>query len=168
MSSFIRELAVAQPFLRDADHYDEKAIEGEQSLREFLAGFLSYYPAWIKGLYGIRAGFVRLLGMKQEMPEGGTPKLKPSDIHFEGGKPGTIFVVDAGHEDSHWIASASDKHLTAHIMVAVEPLGGARKRFHVGTVVHYHNWAGPVYFNVIRPFHHVVVSQMMKAGVRPL
>ncbi|MCU0466360.1 MAG: DUF2867 domain-containing protein, partial [Anaerolineae bacterium] len=96
MSSFIRELAVAQPFLHDVDHYDEKVVEGEQSLREFLAGFLSYYPAWIKGLYGIRAGFVRLLGMKQEMPEGGTPKLKPEDIHFEGGKPGTIFVVDAG------------------------------------------------------------------------
>jgi len=47
-------------------------------------------------------------------------------------------------------------------------LADGRKRFHIGTAVHYHNWAGPVYFNVIRPFHHIVVSQMMKAGIRPV
>jgi len=168
MSSHIQNLEVAKPFLRDANHYDEKVIEGEQSLREFLAGFLSYYPGWIKALYGIRAGFVRLLGMKQDGMPGGAPRLKPSDINFEAGKPGTIFVVDAGQEEAYWIASATDKHLTAHLIVAVEPLADGRKRFHIGTVVHYHNWAGPVYFNVIRPFHHIVVSQMMKAGIRPV
>jgi len=28
--------------------------------------------------------------------------------------------------------------------------------------VHYRSWAGPVYFNTIRPFHHIVVGSMMK------
>ncbi|MGE6761631.1 DUF2867 domain-containing protein [Corallococcus interemptor] len=35
---------------------------------------------------------------------------------------------------------------------------------------HYRNWAGPVYFNVIRPFHHLVVARMARHGalaVRP-
>jgi uncharacterized protein DUF2867 len=34
----------------------------------------------------------------------------------------------------------------------------------VVTNVHYHNWAGPVYLQVIRPFHHVVVTRMAQAG----
>ncbi|MBC7815075.1 MAG: DUF2867 domain-containing protein, partial [Burkholderiales bacterium] len=59
-----------------------------------------------------------------------------------------------------------DSHLSAMLGVAVEPLSGDQKRFHVVTVVYYHNWAGPLYFNVIRPFHHLVVSSMARAGVR--
>ena len=34
------------------------------------------------------------------------------------------------------------------------------------TVVHYKHWTGPVYFNVIRPFHHLVVRQMARAGTK--
>ncbi|MEV4094105.1 DUF2867 domain-containing protein [Streptosporangium saharense] len=33
---------------------------------------------------------------------------------------------------------------------------------YVAVVVHYHRWTGPVYFTVIRPFHHLVA----RAGVR--
>jgi len=36
----------------------------------------------------------------------------------------------------------------------------------VVTVVRYHAWNGPVYFNMIRPFHHLVVGRMAAAGVR--
>jgi hypothetical protein len=39
-----------------------------------------------------------------------------------------------------------------------------KRRFHVVTIVHYNNLAGPVYFNVIRPFHHLVVKQMARRG----
>jgi hypothetical protein len=49
--------------------------------------------------------------------------------------------------------------------VVVEPLTMGN-RFLVVTIVHYRHWTGPVYFNVIRPFHHIVVWQMMKAGAR--
>lgn len=31
---------------------------------------------------------------------------------------------------------------------------------HVVTVVHYRNWKGPLYFNLIRPFHHLVLGGM--------
>lgn len=65
------------------------------------------------------------------------------------------------------VAEVIDDHLTAHLGVASEPLAGGMTRFHVLTIVHYHNWAGPVYFNVIRPFHHLVVGGMAQAGVKP-
>lgn len=39
-------------------------------------------------------------------------------------------------------------------------------RFEVAAAVTSHRWAGPFYFNVIRPFHHPVVVGMTKAGAR--
>ncbi|MDZ4768309.1 MAG: DUF2867 domain-containing protein [Chloroflexota bacterium] len=163
--TYIQSLDAAQPLLQGADHFDEKSIEGDVSLREFLAGFLSYHPKWIGSLYAVRALFVRVLGMKQE----GIPMalhLRPDDVSFQPGKRMTIFDVKGGQEGAYWIAGATDSHLTADVIIAAEPLDGTRTRFHVGTVVHYHNWAGPVYFNVIRPFHHIVVNAMTKNGVR--
>lgn len=63
-------------------------------------------------------------------------------------------------------AEAKDKHLDGLLGVVLEPLPDQQQKlFHVLTVVYYRNWAGPVYFNVIRPFHHLVVGSMAIAGV---
>jgi len=37
-------------------------------------------------------------------------------------------------------------------------------RYYIVTIVHYLHWTGPVYFNLIRPFHHLVVARMARAG----
>ncbi len=163
--SYLHTMPELAPFLADADYYDEKQIEGTVTLREFLSGFLSHYPVWIKALYGIRAGFVRLLGMRQPRMSV-APRLTPADISFVPGVQATIFKGKGGQEGRYWIAGADDTHLSADVVVAVEPLAEGRYRFHVGTVVHYHAWTGPVYMTVIRPFHHLVVQSMMEAGVR--
>lgn len=152
--------------LQGADHIDVKAIEGDVSLRQFVAGMLNYSPAWIKALYGIRWGFVRLLGMKQE----GVPDsmgMRPEDVPMTAGQKASFFTVDAASDSHYYLVSASESHLTAWLGVVMEPLNGQRNRFHVITIVHYNSAAGPVYFNVIRPFHHLVVAQMMKAGLKP-
>jgi hypothetical protein len=39
------------------------------------------------------------------------------------------------------------------------------RQLHVVTVVRYKNASGRVYFNVIRPFHHLVVGAMVRAGL---
>ena len=148
----------------EADHVDVKTFDGEVNLREFLANMFSYYPGWIKSLYGVRWFFVRLLGMKQS----GVPEMKtvrPEDVHFVPGKRAAFFEVKAAEEERFYIAGATESHLTAHLAVVCEPLAANVKRYHVLTIVHYHNWTGPVYFNVIRPFHHLVVNQMGKAGL---
>ena len=41
-----------------------------------------------------------------------------------------------------------------------------KNRFYIMTVVHYKHWTGPVYFNMIRPFHHLVVRRMALAGLK--
>ncbi len=149
--------------METANHIDIKTISGDVSLREFIAGMLTYSPMWLKFLYGVRWFFVRLLGMKQEgVPQG--PKMRPEHVSFVAGKPALFFTVQMAKEDAYWFAAAAESHLTAHLGVIIEP--GQPNRFHVLTIVHYNRWTGPVYFNVIRPFHHLVVRQMMKAGVR--
>jgi hypothetical protein len=152
------------PWLRaltdGADHVDVRTVEGNLPLREFLYGFASWEPGWLRLLYRIRAGFVRLLGMRQEgMPSFAIPR--PEDISFTPGDAFSFFTVVDAEEDGHFVAGATESHLTAHVAVVAEP-----GRFHVVTIVKYRRWTGPVYFNVIRPFHHLVVRGMARAGVR--
>jgi hypothetical protein len=163
--SYIQQIPALAPILAEADHIDVKVVEGRQTLREFMAGMMSYQPAWVTFLYGVRAVFVRFLGMKQP----GIPRsqnLSPSDIPMSPGKRLLFFKVRVAKEDEYLVAEIKDTHLDAMLGVVVEPLSGELKRFHVLTIVNYNNWAGPIYFNVIRPFHHLVVGGMARAGLK--
>jgi len=161
----IQRIAVLTPLLAGADHIDVKTIEGDLSMREFIARMLSYQPGWITFLYRLRWGFVRLLGMKQQ----GLPRanaLRAEDVSLTPGEPAYFFKVIAASPDHYWFAGTTESHLTAKLGVVVEPLVAGNKRFYVMTVVHYHRWTGRIYFNVIRPFHHLVVGTMMKAAIK--
>jgi hypothetical protein len=167
--SYIRRLPELASLLEHADHVDVKTVTGSVDLRTFLANMFSYQPDWITALYGVRAIFVRFLGMRQN----GIPRrrhgqyLKPENISMQEGQSVAFFKVRMVKEEHYWIAEAKDKHLNALLGVIVEPLPDQRQKlFHVLTVVYYRNWAGPIYFNVIRPFHHLVVGNMARAGVR--
>ena len=154
--------------LKGADHVDVKVVEGEVSMRQFIASMLSYYPWWIVCLYYVRAVFVRLLGMRQPGKPDELPRLKPEDISMTPGEQATFFIVRQAREEEYWIAETpEDKHLQAYFGIIVEPVEGDLNRFHVVTIVHYKHWTGPVYFNTIRPFHHLVVRSMARAAVRP-
>jgi hypothetical protein len=152
--------------MNGADHTDVKIVEGNVSLRQFIASMLSYYPSWIVFLYYVRAVFVRLLGMRQPGKPDELPRLKPEDISMTPGEHATFFIVRQAKEEEYWIAETpEDKHLQAYFGIIVEPVKDNLKRFHVVTIVHYKHWTGPVYFKAIRPFHHLVVRRMARAGV---
>jgi hypothetical protein len=164
--TYIRHLPELASLLEHADHVDVKTVIGSVDLRTFLANMFSYQPDWITALYGVRAIFVRFLGMRQI----GTPRrqyLKPENIPMQAGQPVAFFKVRMASEEHYWIAEAKDKHLDGLLGVIAEPLPDQQQKlFHVLTVVYYRNWTGPVYFNGIRPFHHLVVGSMAMAGVR--
>ena len=93
--------------------------------------------------------------------------LNPSDVSFTPGAKVTFFEVRRAKEDNYWISETpQDRHLKAYFGVAAKPTSDRRNRFYVITTVYYKHWTGPVYFNLIRPFHHLVVSQMARAGLR--
>jgi hypothetical protein len=161
----LEQIAAIAPLLKGANHVDVKRVEGEVTLRAFLAGLTAYDPVWMRFLYQVRAGFVRLLGMRQEdLPA--APRLTAADVPMRPGEKLSIFTVHAAEEEHYWVGHIADEHLDAFIGIVAEPLENKINRFHLFTVVHYNNWKGPVYFNVIRPFHHLVVWGMARAAVR--
>ena len=164
---FIETFSDLKPFFDDADYVDIKVMEGNKRLREFIAGMLSYYPWWIVWLYHIRRIIVSLLGLvKHEKPDA-LPSLKAQDISQTPGEAVTFFIVRKAVENIYWVSETpEDKHLSAYFGVVNENLTEHRSRFHVFTTIRYLHWTGPVYFNLIRPFHHLVVSRMMKAAIK--
>jgi hypothetical protein len=155
----------AAPLLEDANHVDVKSATGPISLRAFIAGVFSYQPGWVTFLYGIRWGFLRLLGLKQEgIPH--THRARPEDVPMTPGGTFEFLTVQAAQDDQYWIGRFDEKHLTGHVVVTAEPVDDQTRRFRLMTIVHYNTWAGPIYFNVIKPFHHLVVRLAVNSAVR--
>lgn len=145
-----------------AEHVDVQSIESDVSLRAFVAGMFSYFPWWMRLLYALRWGFVRVLGLRQD----GIPtasSISPDAVPMTPGAHLQFFTVGHAEDGRYWIASASEPHLTAHLAVVITQQADQRT-IHVVTLVQYHRWTGPVYFKAIRPFHYLVVRRMMQAG----
>jgi len=153
--------------LKNADHVDVKTVEGNVGLAVFIADMLSYRPAWLLMLYRIRKIFVRLLGMPQEETSEMLQPLSPEDVSFQPGDTASFFIVRYAAPGRFWIAETpDDKHLQAYFGIFKKKIARHKNKFYVMTVVHYKHWTGPVYFNVIRPLHHLVVRQMALAGLK--
>ena len=161
----IFDIPELKDILRNADHVDVKTVQGRGSLAGFIAGMLSHRPPWLLFLYRIRKVFVRLLGMRQEDDPEILKPLSAQDIPFQSGDTASFFMVRHAEKDRYWIGETpEDKHLRAFVGIFREKVEPRVNRFHVMTVVHYKHWTGPVYFNIIRPFHYLVVRQMALAG----
>jgi hypothetical protein len=153
-------------YIEEADFTDVKVFEGEVSLRKFIASMLSYYPWWIVGLYRIRRLLVSILGLVKHKAPQQLPDLQPDDVSFTPGEHVTFFTVRCAREDCFWVSETpDDKHLRAYFGVVKETTGNSINRFYVITTVFYKHWTGPIYFNLIRPFHHLVVSRMARYGL---
>ena len=163
---FRGDFKILQPFVNGADHVDVKRVNGDVSLDRFILGMLSYFPWWLRMLYWMRAGVANILGLRQPHPEDDWTDLIPQQVSFQPGDTVLFFKVRKAKAENYWIAETpEDKHLRAYVAVLAHRLPKGTATFHVVTVVHYKHWTGPVYFNLIRPFHHLVISRMARAGV---
>jgi hypothetical protein len=163
---YILKFESIETYYKDADFIDIKVFQGNTTLRQFIASMLSYYPWWIVQLYRIRKLLVGILGLTKHEAPHELPSLRPEDVSFTPGENVTFFTVRSAKEDLLWMSETpDDKHLKAYFGVIREPLNNSVNRFHVITTVFYKHWTGPVYFNLIKPFHHLVVSRMAKHGL---
>lgn len=71
------------------------------------------------------------------------------------------FMSVAERTADETIVALDDKHLVAYMSIYIE--GG---EVFASTVVKYHNKLGVVYFNLIRPFHILVVKNLFKQMMR--
>jgi len=167
MKKYPHHIKELEPYFEGADYTDVKIFEGKASLRKFIASMLSYYPSWLILFYRLRQLLVNIFGLvKHEAPQD-LPDLKSQDVSFAPGETVSFFIVRCAKENTFWISETpQDKHLKAYLGVVFEPQADDINRFYVITTVYYKHWTGPVYFNLIRPFHHLVVSQMARAGFK--
>ena len=149
----------ARACLDGADHADVKTAEGAVDLRGFLAGMMGYAPWYLKALLNIRSVVVKMIGLPPEGPLV-IPKLDRRQVPFAPGESVGFFVVRQAEEDRFWIGEYEHEHLRARLVVACQATEPGRRRFYAGTIVHYKSWRGPVYFNLIRVFHHLIVADM--------
>lgn len=163
---YIRQFDEVTRILDAADHIDVKKVESLNSLPEFIAKMLSYRPFWIAWLYRIRAVLAIMLRLDTK-PSPTITRLSASDVPTNPGDVLMIFTLRMFKEEIYWIGETRpDKHLSAHFGVFSEPLSNGRKVYHVATFVRYKQWTGPVYFNIIRPFHHLIIALSARAGSR--
>ncbi|MFC4052299.1 DUF6463 family protein [Actinomadura syzygii] len=151
--------------LADADHVDVREAESEVSLREFVAGAMGRNPTWMRGLFRARGVLARILRLREpDIPIRAVQR--PEELSFAPGGRVSFFTVKEAAENRFVVLEAKDNHLSGWLVVATEPAADGRARFELATVVKYHRWTGPVYFGIIRPFHHLIVAGMARAGAR--
>lgn len=159
MSDLDRRFPALAPLLRGASHVDVVTRPGTRPLREVVAAMMAYEPKWIRLLYHVRRVFVRFLGLRQPgIPA--APRWTPEEVPMAVGAPAAFFRVRTAEEERHWAVDIEEKHLRAALCVVREA-----SQVSLVTIVHYRHWTGPIYFNVIRPFHHLVVRAMLRAGL---
>jgi len=158
----IKRLPGMDGFIDGADHVDVHTMDGSGTVLELASGFLSYRPGWTAPLWRIRVWLLRALGQGGHTVPDHARWTAENLPRSPGGQVG-FFVVVRSDGKTHWIVEGKESHLDAAMAVCSEVLPNGHNRFHVITVVRYHNLAGRVYFNLIRPFHHLVVLAAMRS-----
>ena len=162
MTDWIARLPQISELLAGADHIDVKSKRSRVALREFVAAMMAYEPSWVRWLYRLRKQLVRLIGLRQTgIPS--APRWTPAEVPMRAGQRASFFTVRKAVEGVLWAVDVEERHLRAQLCVLAEG-----EQYRVVTIVHYKHWTGRLYFNVIRPVHHFVVSGMARAGARGL
>ena len=163
-AAIVSSIPQLEKICADADHVYGVDFDSRREMEDFLIRLMSYKPGWLTFLYKVRGVLARIMGLKHdEFIDHG---LEVSDYDFtRGGKVDFFDSVDF-EADRFWIGAAEDKHLIGYIGVVSEPASAGLHHYHVFTIVHYKHWTGPLYFNLIRPFSHLVVYFMGKHATK--
>ena len=123
---------------------------------KLMAAFWTTMPGWLAFLFKLRNLLVRPFGLKTGE---GPSREKLEEALNNGESCGFMSVAERTADET--IVALDDKHLVAYMSIYIE--GG---EVFASTVVKYHNKLGVVYFNLIRPFHILVVKNLFKQMMR--
>jgi len=118
--------------------------------------FWTKNPKWLESLYKLRDIIVKPFGLKggEERDVQMLEECIRKGIDYR-------FVSIPAKSENETVLCLNDKHLKAYISVYLENAENDNKLVYATTVVHFHNKLGYLYFNVIRPFHYIVVKKML-------
>lgn len=145
-----------------ADYTEHKTIKSTNNLRRFLAGFVFYSPRWLNHLFRLRSILTKILKI-DEVAANPTPQ-EEKDICFLPGETCSVYTILFSKNNEYAVLRYDASHLKADIVIALTPISDDCNFFEIDTIVHYKHWTGRIYFILVRPFHHIIFSRMIRAG----
>ncbi len=112
------------------------------------------FPNWIKALFKLRNFLVKPFGLDTEKEIG-----KPSNFYAVGEKAIFFKVID--RNENEILIGETDSHLKAYlsIMQVEKP---TYKIVYITTVVRFSHIGGRLYFIPVKPFHIIIIKNMLK------
>ena len=122
---------------------------------DLMVAFWTTMPGWADTLFKLRNALVRPFGLQAD--NGDAKQLEKA---IRSGRDYRMMSV-VGKTDNETVISLDDKHLKAYLSVYAEA-----REIHLSTLVRYHNRLGFFYFNLIRPFHTLVVKSTFRRIIK--
>ncbi len=131
----------------------------EDDLRTIAELVFNNPNRWVRGLFRLRNKLVSIFGLKTDVP------ADYNDSFAVGGYIGFFKIFSI--TENELVLGANDSHLNFRAIVANNHL--PTYNIQIITLVRYNNIFGKLYMGIIKPFHFVVVKQMVgKAFKNPL
>jgi|SRR5690554_4983252 len=129
----------------------------------FLSG-----SKWVGALFALRNKIVFIFGLK-------TPGSKweiqsqRDNFRFEQGQRIGLFKV-LERTENEVIFGEDDKHLNFRISLLVEQQKNSSqlKNLTFSSLVEYNNWFGRLYFLIVKPFHKLIVVEILTGVIKEL
>ncbi len=139
----------------------ETPLTGEVTPDDLQIAFWSSEPGWVQVLFRLRDVLVKPFGLQ------GTERniTKLEACIRESGSYGLVSVVGKSADET--VIALTDKHLVAYMSMLIVENDGKR-RVCLSTVVDYRSGLGRAYFFVVRPFHRIVTSAMLRRMLRSI
>lgn len=113
-------------------------------------------PKWVAALMRLRNAFVKIFGLKTEL-------ARKISAKYEAGEVIGFFKVFSVN-NNEIILGADDKHLD--FRVSIYNSKEVKHNIKVTTLVQYNNNFGKIYMAIIKPFHVLIVKQMVKKAYK--
>jgi hypothetical protein len=127
--------------------------------------FWTDFPVWVRLLFWLRDILVKPLGLKgSDRTDHSTFKKNFTRMVKTSGSYKMINIL--AKSDNETVIQLTDKHLTAELSCCAENITDEYMKIKIITLVHYHNVSGKIYFNIIKPFHIIILKTVLKRSVK--
>jgi hypothetical protein len=146
------------------DSYSVALDTNNLNVEKVGKSFFTSGPAWVGWLFALRNKIVSLIGLKTSGSSEAEHETVLKNFKGEIGQRVGLFKVFDGNENEI-IFGEDDKHLDFRVSLLFDK---KENLLHVSTTVKIHNWLGKLYFLPVKPFHKLIVPNMMKGMVNQL
>jgi hypothetical protein len=152
------------------DSFQGEFVDKDQTigLTEIGRSFFTSGPKWVESLFTIRNKIVKLFGLKT--PDKIIDRQKQLDnFKCEPGEQLGLFRV-FNKTNNEIVIGEDDKHLNFRVSLFVDQKANNihKKSLIISTTVSFNNRFGKLYFLPVRPFHKLIVPEMLKGMIKEL